>query len=121
MRRGVQHRGGNEVPNIDLTHRILELLNRPRSLIEPVQDRQGHDRRYSVDTTKLRALGWTPRHPFADGLRATVDWYRDNEWWWRPIKETDTAYRDYYEAQYGNEGPHKSDLSAEASAKAEEL
>ncbi|HJN43795.1 MAG: dTDP-glucose 4,6-dehydratase [Acidobacteria bacterium] len=113
--------GGNEVPNIDLTHRILELLNRPRSLIEPVQDRQGHDRRYSVDTTKLRALGWTPRHPFADGLRATVDWYRDNEWWWRPIKETDTAYRDYYEAQYGNEGPHKSDLSAEASAKAEEL
>ncbi len=93
--------GGNEVQNIDLTHRILELLDRPTSLITPVEDRLGHDRRYSVDTGKIRALGWRPRHPFEEGLRATVDWYRKNEWWWRPIKETDPAYRDYYETQYG--------------------
>ncbi len=93
--------GGNEVQNIDLTHRILELLDRPTSLITPVEDRLGHDRRYSVDTGKLRALGWRPRHPFEEGLRATVDWYRKNEWWWRPIKEADPAYRDYYETQYG--------------------
>jgi dTDP-glucose 4,6-dehydratase len=96
--------GGNEVQNIELTHRILELLERPQSLITPVDDRLGHDRRYSVDTTKLRAVGWLPRHPFGDGLRATVDWYRDNEWWWRPIKESDPAYRDYYKTQYGKQG-----------------
>ena len=93
--------GGNEVPNIDLTHRILALLDRPRSLIEPVSDRLGHDRRYSLDTTKLRALGWRPQQPFLDGLRATVDWYRDNDWWWRPIKEADPAYRAYHQTQYG--------------------
>lgn len=93
--------GGNEIRNVDLTHRILELLDRPTSLITPVEDRLGHDRRYSVDTGKLRALGWRPRHAFEEGLRATVDWYRENEWWWRPIKEADPAYRDYYETQYG--------------------
>jgi len=96
--------GGNEVTNIDLTNRILELLDRPRSLIEPVQDRPGHDRRYSLDTTKLRALGWKPRHRFLDGLRATVEWYRDNEWWWRPIKDADPAYRAYYQTQYDRRG-----------------
>ena len=93
--------GGNEVANIDLTHGILELLDRPRSLIEPVTDRLGHDRRYALDTTKLRALGWRPQHLFTDGLRATVDWYRNNAWWWRPIKEADPAYREYYQTQYG--------------------
>ena len=93
--------GGNEIRNVDLTHRILELLDRPTSLITPVEDRLGHDRRYSVDTGKLRALGWRPRHAFEEGLRATVDWYRENEWWWRPIKEADPAYREYYETQYG--------------------
>ena len=93
--------GGNEVPNIELTHQILALLDRPHSLIEPVSDRPGHDRRYSLDTTKLRTLGWHPQHAFLDGLRATVDWYRDNAWWWLPIKETDPAYRAYYQAQYG--------------------
>ena len=93
--------GGNEVQNVELTHQILALLDRPRSLIEPVSDRLGHDRRYSLDTTKLRALGWHPRHPFLDGLRATVYWYRDNDWWWRPIKEADPTYREYYQTQYG--------------------
>ncbi len=93
--------GGNEVRNIDLTHRILKALDRPASLVTPVADRLGHDRRYSLDTTKLRELGWQPRHAFADGLHATVAWYRDNEWWWRPIKEADPAYREYYDTQYG--------------------
>ena len=92
--------GGNEVTNRDLTHRILELLDRPVSLIEPVADRPGHDRRYSLDTAKLRALGWTPRTAFEAGLRATVDWYRNNEWWWRPIKEGNEGYRAYYDRQY---------------------
>ena len=96
--------GGNEVMNIDLTHRILETLEKPRSLITPVADRPGHDRRYCLDTAKLRALGWAPQVRFEDGLRDTVAWYSANEWWWRPIKEKDPAFRAYYEAQYGRRG-----------------
>jgi len=94
--------GGNEIENVDLTHRILRLVGKPASLIKPVQDRQGHDRRYSLDTTKLRALGWRPRADFEQGLAATVDWYRHNEWWWRPIKEQDPRFREYYATQYGS-------------------
>jgi len=93
--------GGNEIQNVDLTHRILALLGKPASLIRPVQDRLGHDRRYCLDTTKLRSLGWAPRVDFDSGLAATVDWYRRNEWWWRPIKEQDPAFKAYYESQYG--------------------
>jgi dTDP-glucose 4,6-dehydratase len=93
--------GGNDVPNIELTRRILGLLDRPESLIRPVSDRPGHDRRYCLDTTKLRGLGWAPAVPFAEGLRETVDWYRQNEWWWRPIKQGDPAFRAYYQQQYG--------------------
>jgi len=93
--------GGNEVMNVDLTHRILEALGKPLSLVKPVQDRPGHDRRYSLDTAKLRAMGWAPAVPFADGLRGTIDWYRRNDWWWRPIKENDPAFRSYYQTQYG--------------------
>jgi dTDP-glucose 4,6-dehydratase len=93
--------GGNEVPNVDLTRRILDLLGRPASLIRPVPDRPGHDRRYALDTSKLRGLGWRPTVPFEAGLRSTVDWYRNNEWWWRPIKEQDPAFRAYYKRQYG--------------------
>jgi dTDP-glucose 4,6-dehydratase len=92
--------GGNEVMNVDLTHRILEALGKPTSLIKPVADRPGHDRRYCLDTSKLRALGWAPQVPFEDGLRRTVDWYRREQWWWRPIKEQDPAFRAYYAAQY---------------------
>jgi dTDP-glucose 4,6-dehydratase len=95
--------GGNEVRNVDLTHRILTLLDRPPSLIRPVADRPGHDRRYALDTTKLRALGWAPRIAFDDGLAATVEWYRTNEWWWRPVKDGDPAFRAYYEQQYGRQ------------------
>ena len=93
--------GGNEIANVDLTHRILGLTGRPASLIAPVADRPGHDRRYALDTTKLRSIGWAPEVPFEAGLAGTVDWYRENEWWWRPIKDQDAAFRRYYEAQYG--------------------
>jgi dTDP-glucose 4,6-dehydratase len=92
--------GGNEVANVDLTHRILDTLGKPSSLIKPVADRPGHDRRYCLDTTKLRGIGWTPRERFDEGLRRTVDWYRNNQWWWRPIKQQDPAFKAYYERQY---------------------
>ena len=94
--------GGNQVKNVDLTHRILELTGKPVSLIKPVTDRQGHDRRYSLDTAKLESLGWKPREHFDDGLARTVQWYRDHERWWRPIKNEDPAFRKYYQEQYGN-------------------
>ena len=97
--------GGNDVRNVDLTHKILELADKPQSLIRHVPDRPGHDRRYSLDTAKLRALGWAPRVDFEAGLAATVKWYRTNEWWWRPIKDADPAFRAYYAAQYGNRRP----------------
>lgn len=93
--------GGNEVMNVDLTHQILYLVGKPVSLITRVADRPGHDRRYCLDSSKLRGLGWQPKTPFDDGLRETVDWYCANEWWWRPVKEKDPAFRAYYEAQYG--------------------
>jgi len=93
--------GGNEVKNIDLAERILRHVGKTPALIKRVEDRPGHDRRYCLDTTKLRALGWVPRASFETGLRDTVDWYRKNEWWWRPIKMHDPAFRSYYEAQYG--------------------
>jgi len=92
--------GGNEVRNVDLTRRILSLVGRPESLIKPVADRPGHDRRYSLDCAKLRAMGWAPRVPFEDGLRRTVDWYRAHEAWWRPIKEDSPAFRDHYQKHY---------------------
>jgi dTDP-glucose 4,6-dehydratase len=92
--------GGNHVKNVDLTRRILQLLGKPESLIQPVADRPGHDRRYSVDTAKLHALGWQPRINFEQGLEDTVSWYRQNEWWWRPIKEGDSAFQAYYKTQY---------------------
>jgi dTDP-glucose 4,6-dehydratase len=94
--------GGNHVKNADLTHRILQLLGKPDSLIKHVPDRPGHDRRYSLDTAKMQSLGWTPRVQFEQGLAETVSWYRQNEWWWRPIKEQDPAFQAYYKTQYGD-------------------
>ena len=92
--------GGNEVRNVDLTRRILSLVGRPESLIRRVADRPGHDRRYSLDCSKLRAMGWAPLVPFEEGLRRTVEWYRANEAWWRPIKEESPAFRDHYQKHY---------------------
>jgi dTDP-glucose 4,6-dehydratase len=96
--------GGNHVRNRDLTGRILQLLDKPASLVRHVQDRPGHDRRYSLNTEKLRALGWTPAVDFDRGLAETIAWYRENDWWWRPIKQDDPAYKAYYQAQYGQRG-----------------
>jgi dTDP-glucose 4,6-dehydratase len=96
--------GGNHVRNRDLTDRILGLLGKPPSLVRYVQDRPGHDRRYSLNTEKLRALGWTPAVDFERGLADTIAWYRENEWWWRPIKQGDPGFKAYYEAQYGQRG-----------------
>jgi dTDP-glucose 4,6-dehydratase len=94
--------GGNEIRNIDLTRALLRLLDRPESLISRIPDRPGHDRRYCLDTRKLRTLGWRPQVEFETGLRDTAAWYRDNPWWWRPIKDQDPAFRAYYRTQYGS-------------------
>lgn len=92
--------GGNERMNIELTEKIVELTGCSRDLITPVADRQGHDRRYAIDASKLNALGWQPSMDWEEGMRLTVEWYRSNEAWWRPIKSG--AYRDYYQQQYAN-------------------
>jgi dTDP-glucose 4,6-dehydratase len=93
--------GPDECTNIEVVRRILELCERDDSLIEYVVDRPGHDRRYSLSSDKVRALGWEPQIRFADGLALTVDWYRDNAWWWEPIRSG--AYREYYQRHYGLE------------------
>lgn len=92
--------GGTEVENIDLTHQILRLTGKPETLIRPVKDRPGHDRRYSLDSSKVSELGWRPRHSFGAALAETVRWYREHEPWWRPIKSGE--FRAYYARQYGN-------------------
>ncbi|MHB1006641.1 MAG: dTDP-glucose 4,6-dehydratase [Chloroflexota bacterium] len=92
--------GGNERTNRYVTERILALLDKPRSLIKPVADRPGHDRRYSLNCDKVRRLGWEPRHPFEQGLAETVRWYADNEWWWRKLKSAE--YADYYRRNYAH-------------------
>jgi dTDP-glucose 4,6-dehydratase len=91
--------GPDECDNLTVVGRILELTGRDESLIEFVTDRPGHDRRYSLSSEKLGGLGWRARVRFEDGLARTVAWYRDNEWWWEPIRSG--AYRDYYERHYG--------------------
>ena len=78
--------GQQECVNLELTHRILMLMGKDESWIEFVQDRPGHDFRYSLDCSKLRNLGWNPEYLLEDGLKTTVDWYKSNEDWWRPLK-----------------------------------
>jgi dTDP-glucose 4,6-dehydratase len=78
---------GNEVTNRELTTAVLELLGKDDSMIEYVEDRLGHDRRYSIDISKVRELGWAPLREFREALEATVAWYRDNRWWWEPLKQ----------------------------------
>jgi dTDP-glucose 4,6-dehydratase len=91
--------GPDECENIEVVHRILELTGANESLIEYVTDRPGHDRRYSLSAAKLAGLGWRAQTRFIDGLERTVTWYRENAWWWEPIRSG--AYRDYYERHYG--------------------
>lgn len=91
--------GGNERENLTVTESILAHLAKPRSLVRFVQDRPGHDRRYAVDCSRVRALGWEPTVLFDEGLQATVDWYRTHEHWWRKIKSGE--FKAYYERMYG--------------------
>jgi dTDP-glucose 4,6-dehydratase len=77
---------------------ILRVLGKPESLVQPVKDRPGHDRRYALDSSKMHALGWRPAHAFDSALAATVRWYREHEAWWRPLKSGE--FRKYYEQQY---------------------
>ncbi|HXR28071.1 MAG TPA: dTDP-glucose 4,6-dehydratase [Solirubrobacteraceae bacterium] len=91
--------GPDEEANIFVVRRIIELTGASQELIEHVADRPGHDRRYSLSSEKVRALGWSPQVRFEEGLEQTVAWYRDNGWWWQPIRSGD--YRSYYERQYG--------------------
>ncbi len=91
--------GPDEVVNIEVVRRIVVLTGAAESQIEHVTDRPGHDRRYSLSSEKVRALGWSPRVHFEEGLEQTVAWYRDSSWWWEPIRSGE--YRAYYERQYG--------------------
>ncbi len=92
--------GGNEVENIEIARRILRKLGKPESLIQLVKDRPGHDRRYSLETSKLATLGWKPQRDFLGALDATIDWYVQNPSWWGKIKGGD--FKKYYAAQYGS-------------------
>ena len=91
--------GPDEEANMTVVERIVELTGADRGQIEHVTDRPGHDRRYSLSSEKVRALGWEPQVRFEQGLADTVAWYRSSEEWWEPIRSGD--YRAYYERQYG--------------------
>jgi len=90
---------GDEMANLVMVEILLDELGKPRSLIQHVEDRPGHDRRYCLNVDKLKALGWQPRHTHEDAIRATVRWYVANEWWWRKIKSGE--FREYYRQLYG--------------------
>ena len=103
LRKGVPGEAYNlgadqERTNLELTHRILELLGKGEELIRYVKDRPGHDRRYSVDIGKAKTLGWAPTVKFEQGLARAVAWYREHESWWRKIK--DGSYKEYYRRMY---------------------
>jgi len=101
-RPGEVYNVGSEVEtyNIDMARLVLQLLSKPESLIQHVTDRPGHDRRYSLNCDKLKALGWRSAHAFEQALEKTVHWYVDNERWWRKIKSGE-YYRQYYQRNYG--------------------
>lgn len=90
---------GEEMENLRMVEILLDELEKPDSLIRYVADRPGHDRRYSLNIDKIRALGWQPQHSPEEAVRLTARWYADNEWWWRKIKSGE--FREYYEKQYG--------------------
>ena len=92
----------NERMNIEITDLILETLNKPQSLKTYIKDRLGHDRRYSLDCQKIRAMGWTPNHNFKEAIQETIQWYVDNRSWWEPIKTGE--YLEYYKQNYEKSG-----------------
>jgi dTDP-glucose 4,6-dehydratase len=104
--------GATELTNREVVAAILERLGKPWSLVRSVTDRPGHDRRYAMDGSKLAALGWRPSISFDDGLAATVDWYRDNEAWWRAIRSGD--WDGWYERQYAQRLGDGSSTAADA-------
>jgi dTDP-glucose 4,6-dehydratase len=85
--------GGDELSNRDLTERLLRLAGAGPDMIEYVEDRLGHDRRYAVDAGKVRSLGWAPKRSLDEALETTFAWYRDNRWWWQPLKDRSGAPR----------------------------
>ena len=91
---------GGEMENLAMVEILLDELGKPRSLIQHVEDRPGHDRRYCLNVDKLRALGWQPRHTHDQAIRATIRWYVANEWWWRKIKSGE--FKEYYRKLYGS-------------------
>ncbi|MCA9742672.1 MAG: dTDP-glucose 4,6-dehydratase [Deferribacteres bacterium] len=91
--------GGNERMNIEITEIILSELGKPKSLMQYVKDRLGHDRRYSVDCSKLFAMGWQPKHTFENAMQETIKWYVENRWWWEKLKSGE--YLDFYKQNYG--------------------
>jgi dTDP-glucose 4,6-dehydratase len=95
--------GDNERTNREITDFILRILGKPNSMVKMVKDRPGHDRRYSLSSEKIRDLGWAPESRFEDDLQRTVQWYRENEEWWRKIKEGRKDFQEYYRRQYGIE------------------
>jgi dTDP-glucose 4,6-dehydratase len=93
----------NERENLEIVHALLERVGKPRSLIQHVADRPGHDRRYGLDTSRIRdELGWTPRRDWQQTLHDTVDWYVANPDWWRAIRERDPRFQEFYDRQYGH-------------------
>ena len=96
---------GQEMENLRMVEILLDELGASPDLIQFVEDRPGHDRRYALNVDKIKALGWEPKHTPEQAIRRTVRWYVENEWWWRPIKEGE--FRTYYEQQYGNRKVYK--------------
>ncbi|RMH71777.1 MAG: dTDP-glucose 4,6-dehydratase [Gemmatimonadetes bacterium] len=92
--------GGNERTNIYITKKILQLLDKPESLITPVKDRPGHDRRYAVDCSKIQALGWKPQVDFEEGIAKTVHWYQDHPQWWMALKAKKADFQAFYRKNY---------------------
>jgi dTDP-glucose 4,6-dehydratase len=93
--------GGREEKNIDIVKAILRILKKPETMIKYVKDRPAHDRRYALDSSKIkREMGWEPEYSFEKGISGTIKWYIENEDWWRRIKTGD--YLDYYQRMYGN-------------------
>ena len=91
---------GKEMTNLQMVEILLDELGKPRSLIQHVEDRPGHDRRYCMDVSKLLSLGWEPDYTHEEAIRATVRWYADNPWWWEPIRSGE--FKDYYRNLYGS-------------------